>query len=105
MYYICTGIDPNKDQGPGYYQCTTKKYNASLGIWIVCMIIHIVLGPKIFMFQRRTEKRVASIELGLFKQSNQINPNTHELDSTGRSVERNQQSKPLRYKFTIADSI
>ena len=103
-YYICTGTDPNKDQGPGYYQCATKKYNASLGIWIFCTVIHIVLAPKIFLFQRKTEKRVESIKLGIFKQSNQIIPNTHELNSTGSSVERNQRSKPLRYKVATEGS-
>ena len=101
MYYICTGIDPNKGQGPGYYQCTTKKYNASLGVWIFCMIIHIVLGPKIFSFQRKTEKRAEPIELGIFKQPNQFIANTHEAASTGSSGERSQQSRPLRYKYAI----
>ena len=65
-HYLCAGIDPNQMQGPGYYQCMPKKYNASLITVIVCFILHIPLVAKIFWFQKQEEKRVEPIELGSF---------------------------------------
>ena len=65
-HYLCAGIDPNQMQGPGYYQCMAKEYNASLITVIVCFILHIPLVAKIFWFQKQEEKRVKPIELGIF---------------------------------------
>ena len=75
QYYICTGIDPNKGHGPGNYHCSSKKYNASLIVWVFCLFLHIVLMTKIFCFQRKAEKKVRPIELGVLKQNNTGLPN------------------------------
>jgi hypothetical protein len=70
-HYICAGIDPNNGQGPGHYRCMSKKYNSSVIIVIVCCVLHVALGVKIFWFQRREEKRVKPIELGNFNADHQ----------------------------------
>ena len=85
FYYICLGIDPNKNKGPGYYQSFEKKYNASLIIWILCSFLHIFMWPKIFLFRRKAEKNVEPIELGSFNQENenQLNrPKKHPAQSS-----------------------
>ena len=97
MYYICAGVDPNENKETGYYQSATKKYNASLIIWISTFILHIILWPKILAFQLKAEKRVRPIELGVFKRENQIRPHKYAPDIQNKGENKNQQPKPLRY--------
>ena len=67
-YYMCAGIDPNQQNGIGYYQNQVKKYNTSIIIWVASLLLHIVLGIQIFIFERKTEKKDKPLELGGFAQ-------------------------------------
>ena len=67
-YYMCAGIDPNQQNGIGYYQNQVKKYNTSIIIWVASLLLHIVLGIQIFVFERKTEKKDRPLALGGFAQ-------------------------------------
>ena len=89
-YYICLGIDPNKDKGPEYYQSSPKKYNASLILWILCTLLHIFMWPKIFLYRRKAEKNSEPIELGSFNQDSERRQNGR------RRKHHTQSNSPLR---------
>ena len=89
-YYICLGIDPNKDKGAEYYQSAPKKYNASLILWIFCTLLHIFMWPKIFLYRRKAEKNTEPIELGSFNQDSEKKQNSR------RRRHYTQSNSPLR---------
>ena len=89
-YYICLGIDPNKDKGPEYYQSSPKKYNASLILWILCTLLHIFMWPKIFLYRRKAEKNAEPIELGSF------NKDSEKKQNGRRRRHHTQSNSPLR---------
>ena len=89
-YYICLGIDPNKDKGAEYYQSAPKKYNASLILWIFCTLLHIFMWPKIFIYRWKAEKNAEPIELGSFNQDSEKRQNGR------RRKHHTQSNSPLR---------
>ena len=94
-YYICTGMDPSKANGIENYQSLSKKYNSSLIVLSVSFLLHLALGPKIFLYKRKAEKRVVPVVLGNFSQQP---PNDAERASNFVTVDKTTSVfSPLRY--------
>ena len=96
-YYLCTGNDPNKDQGIGTYMKTSPKYNAGRIIVILSLMLHILIIPRFIYTQICTKIKEKSINIGILEPNNQEN-------STDRVVtphNRNNQPNMRRNDVTL----
>ena len=63
-YYMCCGKDPNEDNvGEGKDEIV-RKYDTTGILAVLSFTLHLILSTKIFLYQRRMEKREDNVELG-----------------------------------------
>ena len=73
-YFMCTGINPDETNGNNKSGIVHKQYDTSGLLVCVSFVLHIFVFTKIFLYERKMEKKINSIKLGIIKSSGNIVP-------------------------------
>lgn len=94
-YYLCTGNDPNEDQGIGTYMSISPKYNAGRIIVVFSLILHIFIVPRFIYTRILTKIKERPIRIGILQPHNQEN-------STDRVViPNNRNNQPIMRRNNV----
>ena len=63
-YFMCAGKNPNEKNEAGTNNSITRQYDTTGILSLLSFVLHLVLSMKIFLYQRRMEKRTENVELG-----------------------------------------
>ena len=64
VYFLCSGKNPNKEEGEGHFLQTQSKYNTGRIIVVTSFLFHLLLVPRILYYQVVTLSHQRPLQLG-----------------------------------------
>ena len=101
-YFMCAGLDPEEENGPNETSKVTKKYDTTGILTFLSFALHLVISVKIFLYQRRIEKRSNNVQLG---QLNNVPTSENENSRERRVAWEDRQEVPVRRSSSIPKSM
>ena len=97
MYYMCSGKPPTEDTDNTGTEKFFYKFDVIVILMSVSFLLNIVVLTKVFLFQRKAEKRTQAIELGRIE-----NPNNNDVGRR-EAWQNNQRTQVRNVPKSMAD--
>ena len=93
-YYMCCGKDPNEGNEADEKNEIARQYETTGILVLLSFLLHLIVSAKIFLYQRRMEKREDNVELGRLNNKNSQSQGSNEEWGNRREVRRKSSNFP-----------